>query len=497
MNKNHLKSIFESPLARQFFSWTVIFGTALTILMTTIEAYVQYSDDISDVEIELNRIIEVYPQNLALSLWQFNAPQSKQMLEYIVNGTSANYARLDTPQSSYESGLKSLGDTVIKSTQIVYIHNKKERVLGQLHVESSLSPIYNNLITSISHRLLGNLSKSFLVVIFSFYSFYILVNRHLNDISLRINNNFFDKDQDPIILRKSRYLYIKENELDKLVSILNNTRIQRLQDFQSLNAAYKQKDEDATRHQSNLSAIGHTLASFQQFVSVHDSNGVMVLSTPKSIEIPKAVEKLLNQPYHSPEKLKIDALKIGLQDHYTSHRKPSYGNSKKRYSLELEDKEGSYWRADGIILQDGTLGLSFGDITALKKIETELSHAKRLESIGTLAGGIAHEFNNILAIIVAHIDIATAQTQSQTLLKHLNGINNASDRASELINGLLTFARKSRFKVEVVQISQLINQTLSWSQLTLPQNVKIKTNFQNKETTIKADQRMLDDKKTI
>lgn len=83
------------------------------------------------------------------------------------------------------------------------------------------------------------------------------------------------------------------------------------------------------------------------------------------------------------------------------------------------------------------------DITVQKRVEAELSHAQKMEAIGTLAGGIAHDFNNILTLITGYADLLQSSIpDSSDLEKYLDPIFKGSNRAKELVQQILTFSKK-------------------------------------------------------
>jgi PAS domain S-box-containing protein len=82
------------------------------------------------------------------------------------------------------------------------------------------------------------------------------------------------------------------------------------------------------------------------------------------------------------------------------------------------------------------------DITARKKIEEELMRAQKLESVGTLAGGLAHDFNNLLTGIIANVSLARYDARDgKDVSEHLAAAEKATERAQRLTHQLLTFAR--------------------------------------------------------
>lgn len=91
---------------------------------------------------------------------------------------------------------------------------------------------------------------------------------------------------------------------------------------------------------------------------------------------------------------------------------------------------------------------------ARRALEDRLREARRLESIGVLAGGIAHEFNNLLTTILGHADLAEAEVpRSSAARAHLDPIRQAGRRAAELCRQMLAYAGKGRLVVGRVDLS--------------------------------------------
>jgi signal transduction histidine kinase len=92
---------------------------------------------------------------------------------------------------------------------------------------------------------------------------------------------------------------------------------------------------------------------------------------------------------------------------------------------------------------------------ARRALEDQLREARRLESIGVLAGGIAHEFNNLLTTILGHTDLAEAEVpRAGAARAHLEPIREAGRRAADLCRQMLAYAGKGRLVVGRVDLSQ-------------------------------------------
>jgi C4-dicarboxylate-specific signal transduction histidine kinase len=96
------------------------------------------------------------------------------------------------------------------------------------------------------------------------------------------------------------------------------------------------------------------------------------------------------------------------------------------------------------ILEAGYVNVYGRDVTDRQRLETQLRQAQKMEAIGQLAGGVAHDFNNMLAVIRGNAELVlmdSTQLSAQALecLKH---VTSAADRAAGLTRQLLTFSRK-------------------------------------------------------
>lgn len=125
------------------------------------------------------------------------------------------------------------------------------------------------------------------------------------------------------------------------------------------------------------------------------------------------------------------------------------------------------------------------DITDRKKaeddkltLERELSHAQRMESIGTLAGGIAHEFNNILSIIIGNNELIMDELPSRSFTRDCSEeIRLAGLRARDIVKQLLTFSRQDSSKQMPIDISSVVSESLKLIRATTPTNIKIRDNI--------------------
>jgi PAS domain S-box-containing protein len=102
------------------------------------------------------------------------------------------------------------------------------------------------------------------------------------------------------------------------------------------------------------------------------------------------------------------------------------------------------------------LGIS-EDITVNKKLEKQLRQAQKMEAVGQLAGGVAHDFNNMLGVIIGHTELAMDRLDpSHELFGDLQEILKAAKYSSDLTRQLLAFARKQTISPRVLDLNETI-----------------------------------------
>lgn len=115
------------------------------------------------------------------------------------------------------------------------------------------------------------------------------------------------------------------------------------------------------------------------------------------------------------------------------------------------------------------------DITRELELEASLRNAQRLEALGHLSGGIAHEFNNILGVILGHAQIASADVaEEHPASESLSVIQGTARRASVLVNQILAFARRDVLEVRPLDLRLTLANCLAELRAVVPPTVKLK-----------------------
>ncbi len=178
------------------------------------------------------------------------------------------------------------------------------------------------------------------------------------------------------------------------------------------------------------------------------------------------------------------------------------GKKQPPYEIEMYHKDGSIIMLEvsevPVFDENGTVVAVEGiahDITARKKYEKEkeklmqqLIQSQKMEAIGTLAGGMAHEFNNILAVVMGTAEMAIKKIgEDDPNRKRIARILRSADRARDLTTKLLTFARKEKLDVQVIAVEMLLEDLIDILERVSKRQAAIRVDYIGDMPGIKAD----------
>jgi PAS domain S-box-containing protein len=133
----------------------------------------------------------------------------------------------------------------------------------------------------------------------------------------------------------------------------------------------------------------------------------------------------------------------------------------------LKRKDGAKFWAD-VTLRNAEIGgqerilAVVRDVDARKKMEERLRQSEKLEAVGQLAGGVAHDFNNQLAGIVGYADLVRTEIEDGTeLADSVDRILVAAKRAADLTGQLLAFARRGKYETTAIDVHELVEEVVS------------------------------------
>jgi signal transduction histidine kinase/DNA-binding response OmpR family regulator/putative methionine-R-sulfoxide reductase with GAF domain len=154
-----------------------------------------------------------------------------------------------------------------------------------------------------------------------------------------------------------------------------------------------------------------------------------------------------------------------------------------RYSSPVRDNTGKYY---------GRIW-TFRDITQQRKLEAQFRQSQKMEAFGQLAGGVAHDFNNILGVIQLHADsLRYEQNLSLGQLENARGIEQAAQRAANLTRQLLLFSRQQTMQPHDLNLQDVVANIAKMLQRTLGEHIQLQIKLPTERLFVYADAGMMD-----
>lgn len=133
------------------------------------------------------------------------------------------------------------------------------------------------------------------------------------------------------------------------------------------------------------------------------------------------------------------------------------------------------------------------DITEKKKIQEQLMHSQKMESVGSLAGGIAHNFNNFLTAILGYsellLEFSSLDTDSKERVRH---IESSARKAGVMVSKLLSFARREAHEVFPLNLNDVVNDSVRLFEGVISKRIGLKVELFNPIPTIEGDPNQLE-----
>jgi len=127
------------------------------------------------------------------------------------------------------------------------------------------------------------------------------------------------------------------------------------------------------------------------------------------------------------------------------------------------------------------------DVTAQHDLERRLRQGERLEAIGQLAGGISHDFNNVLLVIRGYTSILRAGIEDESLLADVDEIAKAAERAAELTRQLLAFSRRQVLQPSLVDLREVVGGMESLLRRSIQEDIEMRLDIDHDVAPVLAD----------
>jgi PAS domain S-box-containing protein len=209
----------------------------------------------------------------------------------------------------------------------------------------------------------------------------------------------------------------------------------------------------------------------------------------------KAICEMLGYTIEEITKLKVDDIhpKKDLPQLISKFQKQAKLKIDLEVNIPVLRKDGTAFFVD-ISTSPVTIGGNkcmigiFRDVTERREIDEQKRHKQKLEAIGTLAGGVAHDFNNILSAILGYSELTISELPPNSMLhNNLSEIIRAGKRAAELVKQILSFSQHSKNNFSAQRIQSVVKEALQLLRATIPMTVELKQEIDNNCGLVLAD----------
>jgi signal transduction histidine kinase/CheY-like chemotaxis protein len=234
----------------------------------------------------------------------------------------------------------------------------------------------------------------------------------------------------------------------------------------------------ALRNKSDL--LDTTIASMADAVLVLDSGGRPMLANPPSIALFGDIAEIGSEGWIKRyQRLRPDG--TPMPESECPARRAGHGESFDNVELGIryEGQPLLQLAASARPIANATGGFGgavvvYRNVTALKEAERQLRQAQKMQTIGQLTGGVAHDLNNILTVITGGIEALSDGVADRPALKEVAMmVDKAVARAGDLTNGLLAYARKQPLRPRSIDVNALMLDTAKLLRSTLSEQIEI------------------------
>jgi PAS domain S-box-containing protein len=465
----------------------LLFSSIVTLTLTALQLYLDYDREVSVIETRLDEIGRSYLGSLSESLWNLDQNQLQLQLNGILRLPDIRAAEIheiaDHPNLIH-IGVGERGSRTIMAREypLEHVIQGGKRQIGVLYVEATLTEVYRQLVNRTLVILVSQAAKTFLVSFFIVYMFHWLVTRHLAAIAGFVSS--YNLARPPPPLQLDRRPPREADELDQVVEAFNGmcATLQRAYgDLRQVNAklgqdllVLRQAEEGVRDSEQRFRDYAETASDWfwetgSDQIFTYISERVSAFGIDREALIGKRRLDVATDQEAAPEKWREHIAMLERHEPFRNFEYTCRDRAGRNRHVSVNGRP--IFAADGRFM--GYRGTA-ADLTKQHEAEERLRQSEKMDAIGKLTGGVAHDFNNVLTVITGTIEIlqeGLADKPQFAAIAQL--IDDAATRGAEITSQLLTFARRQPLEPSEINVNGMVADTAKLLKPTLGEHVEI------------------------
>lgn len=478
-----------TSIVKKLIIYLVLFSSILTLIITAFQLFLDYRKDVNLINQSFKQVETSYLGSIRESLWNFDQQQLKTILNGIKSLRDVNYVEIITHDKNQISvGDKSAKNQLSWQSNIYYLYKDENIFLGTLVINASLTEVYSRLLDKIWIILASNALKTFSVSFFIFLLFQRMITRHLRSMTEFTKNISQKEKPENFELMRRKTSSASHDELDLLSNALNVMA-------RDTYLSYSELKEREERFRSLAEHIHEVF-----WIVSPDWQQVIYISPTYESVWGKSCDSLYENPFSWLDSvIKEDQTMIQkvLQDKSQLEGIETF--SFPEYRIQRDDGEilTILARAFPVKDENGNVLKITGiaeDVTELRKNEELLRRTQKLDALGQLTGGIAHDYNNMLGVITGYSELLLARSVlDDKSKKYVEEIYNAAKRGANLTNRLLGFSKHKPSQSSIENLNEIVGNSRSMLEKTLTVSINIHIKLEENIWLTKIDKSAFED----
>ncbi|OGQ98672.1 MAG: hypothetical protein A2505_10240 [Deltaproteobacteria bacterium RIFOXYD12_FULL_55_16] len=218
------------------------------------------------------------------------------------------------------------------------------------------------------------------------------------------------------------------------------------------------------------------------YLGCNQNYAASIIGKPKDQIIGRTESDLTPDPEMAEFSRKTDLNSINTNASCSYERPQTLTNGKKTI---METIKTPFHNNEGKIV--GLIGIS-RDITERKHLEEQLRHSQKMEVLGQLAGGVAHDFNNILSVITGYGELALMRTEKDNPVRlNIEQMHAAAERAARLTRSLLAFSHKQPLNLQILDLKPILHNVEKFLKRIIGEDIHLEIILADEPLTVSAD----------